>query len=180
MKINMKHWMRVIHRDLGFLMVGITVVYALSGFLLNHMNGKDPAYEQIAEQLVVTKQMNRSQLEAFWNADDSYPSLRKTTQIDDEMIRLYLQGGIGVYNGKTGELEYQTSNKRPLIFWINKLHYNKLNGWSWMGDFFAFSLIFLAISGIWMVPGKRGIKGRGKWYILIGILIPIIYVILNI
>ena len=48
-----------------------------------------------------------------------------------------------------------------------------------MGDFFAFSLVFFAISGLFMIKGKNGIAGRGKWYLLIGILIPIIYMILS-
>ena len=37
---SLSYWLRVIHRDLGFLMVGLCLVYGVSGFLLNHMDGK--------------------------------------------------------------------------------------------------------------------------------------------
>ena len=42
---SLSYWLRVIHRDLGFLMVGLCLVYGVSGFLLNHMDGKDPAFK---------------------------------------------------------------------------------------------------------------------------------------
>jgi uncharacterized membrane protein YhdT len=48
-----------------------------------------------------------------------------------------------------------------------------------MADFFAASLIFLALSGLFIVKGKRGLAGSGKWYLIAGILAPVIYVILN-
>lgn len=179
MKINIKYWMRVIHRDLGFLMVGITLVYAISGMLLNHMNGKDPAYTTQHHHIQLDSNLSKIELTEIWNKGNENPELRKISIIDDTLMRLYLKGGIGMYNRKNGELEYQTSTKHAFIYWINKLHYNKLHGWSWMGDFFAISLIFFAISGLWMVPKKNGIKGKGKWYLLAGVLIPIVYIIMN-
>ena len=45
------------------------------------------------------------------------------------------------------------------------------------GDFFAVSLVFFALSGLFMIKGKNGISGRGKWFLLIGLLIPVLYVI---
>ena len=42
-----------------------------------------------------------------------------------------------------------------------------------MADIFAVTLIFFAISGLFMIKGKKGIAGRGKWYLLIGLLIPL-------
>ena len=179
MKINIKYWMRVIHRDLGFLMVGITLVYAISGMLLNHMNGKDPAYTTEHHHIQLSSNLSKEELTDIWKTKNEDLTLRKITIIDETLMRLYINGGIGMYNRKNGELEYQTSTKHAFIYWINKLHYNKLHGWSWMGDFFAISLIFFAISGLWMVPKKNGIKGKGKWYLLAGVLIPIVYIILN-
>jgi hypothetical protein len=45
-----------------------------------------------------------------------------------------------------------------------------------MGDFFAVSLVFFAVSGLFMVKGKNGLAGRGKWLLLAGILIPLGYI----
>ena len=36
----------------------------------------------------------------------------------------------------------------------------------------AFSLVFFAMSGLFMIKGKNGIAGRGKWYLLVGCMDP--------
>ena len=90
-----------------------------------------------------------------------------------------LEGGVGVYNSVTGVTEYEVHVKRPVIYWFNRLHYNRVNGWNVMGDFFAVSLVFFALSGLFMMKGKNGIAGRGKWFLLIGLLIPVLYVVFS-
>jgi len=35
-KKKVQRWFRNLHRDIGYLAVGITLVYALSGFFLSH------------------------------------------------------------------------------------------------------------------------------------------------
>jgi hypothetical protein len=58
---------------------------------------------------------------------------------------------------------------------MNRLHYNKVKGWTPIADFYAGALILLAITGLFIVKGKKGIAGTGKWYLIIGILIPVLY-----
>lgn len=171
-------WARIIHRDLGFLMVGVCLVYALSGILLNHMDGKDPAFKTEEKSVQLEAGLAKDELRVRWEDKKDLPAIRKVMTIDDDHLRVMLEGGIGVYNKKTGIADYEKHSKREFVYWINKLHYNKVKGWSIMGDFFAASLIFFAVSGLVMVKGKKGIAGRGKWYLLIGLLIPIVYVLL--
>lgn len=175
---TLKKWLRIIHRDLGFLMVGISLVYAFSGILLNHMNKKDPAYKTVEETIVFNNNLSSEALKKAWNNKDGLPKLKLVSEgkISHQVL---LDGGIGVYNIKTGELNYEHHTKRPVIYWINKLHYNKVGGWTIMADIFAISLIFFAISGLFIVSRKYGIMGRGKWFLIVGVLIPIIYVIIN-
>ncbi len=174
---RISRWLRVIHRDLGFLMVGICLVYGISGFLLNHMDGKDPAFKRKGETLLIDKGLSDEELSVLWK-DKRLPQLKKIMVIDDVHSRLMLDGGIGVYNSATGEVDYETYRKNEFIYWINRLHYNKLRGWSIMADLFAFSLLFFALSGLFIVKGKKGLSGSGKWYLLVGILIPILYILL--
>ena len=178
-KNKITRWLRIIHRDLGFLMVGVCLVYALSGILLNHMNEKDPAFKTEEGTVQLETGLNMEDLQIRWNDTKGLPSLRKTFVIDESHIRLMLEGGVGVYNSSTGLIDYEKYTKREFVYWINKLHYNKLKGWSVMADFFAVSLIFFAVSGLFMVKGKKGMTGRGKWFLLIGLLIPVIYIILS-
>ena len=167
--------LRVIHRDLGFLMVGITLVYGISGILLNHIKGKDPAYNIESKTIQLPANLSADELSVAWKANESLPTLKKIMRIDDNYSRLLLDGGIGVYNSTDGSLSYEKHSKRVLIYWINRLHYNKVKGWWPVADIYAGSLIVLAITGMFIVKGKRGLTGSGKWYFIIGILIPIIF-----
>ena len=172
-------WLRIIHRDLGFLMVGVCLVYAISGILLNHMNGKDPSFKTEEKSIQLEKGLSKEELLITWNDREGLPELKKILPIDENHQRLMLNGGVGVYNSHNGHVDYETHSKRQFIYWINKLHYNRVNGWSFMADFFAISLIFFAISGLLMVKGKKGLSGSGKWYLLMGLLIPVLYIILG-
>ena len=40
------------------------------------------------------------------------------------------------------------------------------------------ALIALAITGLFLVRGKKGITGRGAWLTVLGILIPMIYLLI--
>lgn len=175
---SVKKWLRIFHRDLGFLMVGISLIYAISGILLNHMNGKDPAYKTVEATLDFDKNLSSESLTKAWNETADLPLLKRVRE-GNMSHQILLDGGVGTYNIQTGELSYEHHSKRPFIYWINKLHYNKVGGWTIMADVFAGSLIFFALSGLFIASRKHGVMGRGKWYLLAGIIVPIIYVILS-
>ena len=173
MKIS--HFLRVIHRDLGFFVVGITLVYAVSGILLNHLSGNDPAFRVESKILQFPAHLTDNELSSIWLEDRGLPPLKRVMHIDESRLRVFLEGGIGEYNVSNGSLSYTLHQKRVLIYWINRLHYNKVKHWSPIADFFAGSLILLAVTGLFIVKGKRGLAGSGKWYLFVGILIPILY-----
>ena len=173
---SLTYWLRVIHRDLGYLMAGVCIIYATSGFLLNHMNGKDQSYSTVEGTVEVEKGLDAASMKTAWNALEDVPTLKKVIAVDEDHLRLMLEGGMGIYSVNEGKVDYETHKKRPIIYWFNRLHYNRVEGWNVMGDFFAFSLAFFAISGLFLVKGKNGLGGRGKWILLVGILIPLAYV----
>ena len=43
----------------------------------------------------------------------------------------------------------------------------------------SFALLLLALSGMFMLPGKKGLIGRGGVLVLLGALVPILYVTLS-
>jgi hypothetical protein len=175
MKIT--HWLRVIHRDVGFLVVGISLIYGISGICLNHMNGKDPAFHTEEGSLQFSPGLTPTELEAVWHSQNNLPPLKRILRIDETHSRLMLDGGVGVYNSANGHLDYEKHTQRTFIYWIDRLHYNKVKHWSPVADCFAASLIFLALSGLFIVKGKHGLAGSGKWYLIAGLLAPVIYVI---
>jgi hypothetical protein len=167
--------LRAVHRDLGFFVVGITLIYAISGIILNHLGDSDPAFRTETKTIQLPENLTDTELSATWHADQQLPSLKRILPIDESRSRLFLEGGVGVYNASDGSLSYERHEKRVLIYWVNRLHYNKAKGWSPVADFFAISLILLAVTGLFLVKGKKGIAGSGKWYLLTGILIPILF-----
>lgn len=175
---TLKKWLRIIHRYLGFFMVGISLIYGISGILLNHMKGKDPAYKTVEEVLLFDKNLSKDQLALAWNNNTDLPNIKMVRE-GKMSHQVLLDGGIGIYNIETGELSYEYHTKRPLVYWINKLHYNQVGGWTIMADLFAVSIIFFAISGLFMVSRKNGIMGKGKWYLIAGLCVPVIYIIIN-
>lgn len=44
---KIRRLLRTLHRDLGYFIVGMTVVYCLSGIFLNHQNDFNPDYKII-------------------------------------------------------------------------------------------------------------------------------------
>ena len=59
---------------------------------------------------------------------------------------------------------------------MDYLHYNKPKKlWTWFSDLYALGLVLLAISGLIVVKGKKGILGRGGILTVIGILIPLAF-----
>lgn len=166
-------WLRVIHRDLGFMMVGLSIVYGVSGMYLNHIKDTDPAFHTKQGTLHFPTGLDSETL----TAEIDVAPIKKILVLDSEHLQVLMDGGIGVYNINTGDFDYETHKRKPIVYWVNRLHYNRLNGWSFMGDIFAISLITLAITGAVIVRGKKGITGRGLIYLLIGISIPVLYCI---
>ncbi|HEX2898560.1 MAG TPA: PepSY-associated TM helix domain-containing protein, partial [Bacteroidia bacterium] len=60
-----------------------------------------------------------------------------------------------------------------VFYQANVLHRNSLKGWKWMADVFAVLLIVLSLTGLFVLKGKYGLGGRGKWLVAAGLLPPL-------
>ncbi len=143
--------------------------------MLNHIGGSDPAYSVAKGSKTIEPGLSEKQLTAEWAKETDFPAIKRFFPAGDSHIRILAEGGTAQYNPVTGELKYEFYNKRPFIYFINKLHYNQVKGWTFMADLFAALLIFFALSGLFIVKGKKGLSGSGKWYLLAGLLIPLAY-----
>jgi hypothetical protein len=47
-----------------------------------------------------------------------------------------------------------------------------------VADAFAVALFFLAVSGVFLVRGRRGLRGRGGVLVALGILLPVLAALL--
>lgn len=175
-KKNIRKWLRILHRDLGYFFVGITIVYGISGIILNHKKqGEDPAFKTIAVEENWQNSMTVSMVKEQFTGKFDELKLNKVIP-NDTGYQLYIKGGVGHYNTQTGFIWFEVYKKKPIVFFFNKLHYNQKNHWTAPADIFAGVLIFFALSGLIMVRGQKGFKGRGKWFALGGILFVLIYI----
>lgn len=64
---------------------------------------------------------------------------------------------------------------RPMNF-LHLNHPKKL--WAYVADIYAIALAILAITGLFVLKGKKCIIGRGAWLTVMGVLIPILFILL--
>ena len=80
----------------------------------------------------------------------------------------------------TGRVFEEGQRPRLLLRVANWLHLNRgKKAWTYVADTYAAGLLLLALSGMLMLPGRKGLFGRGGLLVLLGAAIPILYVQLS-
>ncbi len=80
----------------------------------------------------------------------------------------------------TGHVLDEEQKPRFLFRAINWLHLNRgKKAWKYFADIYACGLLLLATSGLFMIPGKKGLFGRGAVFVAIGVALPVLYLILT-
>lgn len=172
-----------LHRYLGFFFVGAILVYAISGIALNHRDIWNPNYiinkREVklnfpSDTALINKEMIKKSLENN-NIDNEF--LAYNYQGNDT-LKLFLKNGTVVYNLKNNSGTLETAERRPFFSQLNFLHFGKKLAWKIFSDFFALSLIYLAVSGFY-VRGRKDLTNKYTWItVALGIIIPIIYIII--
>lgn len=176
--------LRALHRDAGYLGVGLTVVYALSGIAVNHVKDWDPSFqefehtyqlrqelagdddEELGRRVLAELKIDEKPREIYRESDDQLD-----ITLDDRTLHVTLDSGSVLEQGQ-----------KPRFFLraANFLHLNRgKRAWSYIADGYAALLLFLALSGMWMLPGRKGLWGRGIVLVLLGAAVPIAYVTLS-
>lgn len=182
--MKIRKLVRALHRDIGYIAGGLTIIYSISGIAVNHVNDWNPNYSITTDTLVIPTKIDStlsndelvSQLTSTFSISDSIKSSFRSAPT---VIDVFFQNKTLSANLKKRIATLEIVESRTLIHETNFLHLNhpkKL--WTWIADLFAVSLIFLAVTGLVMIKGKKGFAGRGKWFALIGILIPILFLFL--
>ncbi len=171
-------WFRVIHRDLGFLIFGLTLVYAISGISLNHINDWNPSYVITSDAIHLTEAQSKLPIKQL--AEEIVPNTKYKKHLTrlDGTTRVFVKGGtIDIYPNKNTAI-VEILSRRPLFYEFNFLHYNRSSLWIWFSDVFAALLIIVSISGLFLVKGKYGITKKGLYWTLLGIIIPTVFLLL--
>lgn len=183
--MNWRKWNRWLHRKLGFLFFGMAIIYGISGIALNHH---------------ITRHWTPSHIEKTIDLDGIKPTSRETVDEDyvreileisgetsnykqyffpsEQSLMIYLKRGHITVDLDSGDAQLTKIRNRKVFRELNFLHYNKPKQlWTYVSDLFAFSLVLMAISGIIMVRGKRGIRSKNGWLFAAGVMVPLLFLI---
>jgi len=175
--------LRALHRDAGYLTVGLTFVYALSGLAVNHISQWDPNFKNYQSERHVAVPLPAADdaaaqkvLGALGITEQPREVYRAApTQLEISFDRRSLH-----VDTASGRVVDEGQKPRFLLRAANWLHLNRgKKAWSYVADGYAVFLLFLAISGMFMLPGRRGLFGRGAILISLGAAVPILYVTLS-
>ena len=173
---TLRRWNNAIHRDLGYFFFGMTIIYALSGIILNHFKSGDfvhPDYSKKYEVLIVS-------LPAYAVADKTY-ALKALEQVHEEKhfksfvtgtgyMQIFFDNGSLYIDLNTGEATLEKKTPRYILKEFNLLHYNNIKQrFTWFSDAYAVAMILLAITGLFVLRGKNGIQWRGAVLAFTGI-----------
>lgn len=180
MAFKWRKWNRVIHRDFGYLFFGMTIIYALSGIAINHRNDWNPNYIIIEQTIDESPFLQKPSRQDVLNMLEKYGvdgDYRKHYFPSPETLKIFLTGGTAIVNIETGKGYIELTKRRSVFREMNYLHYNPSKYWTWFSDIFAGALMLLALTGILIPRGGDGITARGAWLTLLGITIPMFFII---
>lgn len=173
--------LRAVHRDVGYTAVGLTFVYAVSGLAVNHVASWDPNFanttsthelgaplpddDAAAKRLVLSK---------LGITDEP----REVYREGDELEVIFEHRTLHVTTA-TGHVVDEEQKPRFFVRAANFLHLNRgKKAWTWFADSYAVGLLFLATSGMFMIAGKKGLFGRGMFFVIAGVAVPLVYLAL--
>ena len=174
----------LLHRDIGYACIGLTLIYALSGIAVNHVRDWNPNYrvEKVAAQImprqfsgVLSDAMIRGMLQEL--GEEKVPE--NTFQPDPETLWAFIEGRRISIHFPSGAVEHERFVRRPFWYPLNFLHLNHPKQiWTWVADIYAAALFILAITGFLMLPHDSRQRKRALILTGFGILVPMLALIL--
>lgn len=156
------YYIRMLHRDIGFFVAGLVLLYSISGVVLIY---RDRGFLNHSVQIEKKLQPNINSAEL-----GNVLRMRDFKVVKTEGEIVYFKGG--TYNTTTG---IAACTIQEPIFPLNKiinLHKTaSASGAFWFSTLFGVLLAFLAVSSFWMFdasakPFQRGIKIAGAGVLL--------------
>ena len=177
--MNWRWLNNIVHRDAGYLAVGLTIVYGVSGLAVNHKADWNPSYR-------VQKNFERIEPIGATSRDEIVREARQKLGVNEEprnafrpdpdTLQLFFRERTYAIDLPTGHVIVERTRPRPVLYEMNQLHLNAPKGvWTIIADIYAIGLILIAVTGMFVLKGRTGITGRGKWLVAAGVLLPVIY-----
>jgi hypothetical protein len=144
--------MRLLHRDLGFIMIGLTIIYSISGITLIY---RDTGFLKKERQIT---RIIEPDLEAEELGRTLHMRNFEIVHADEKMVVF----NNGSYNKASGVVEYTSEELPQMLSKINSLHKTSARSpLHWLGIIYGILLLFMAISSLWMFKTGTGLFRRG-------------------
>jgi len=161
--------MRIIHRYLGFFLVGIMSVYALSGIVLIFRDS-----DVFKQEIQLTEQIKTNA-----SADElgELLDMRRLKVTKEENNKIYFQNG--VYDKKTGIADFKIKELPFVLDKMTHLHKSKSGDTLFfLNIFFGIALLFFSVSSFFMFLPKTSVFKKGLYFTLAGIVLTLILLFL--
>jgi len=184
---------RSLHRDLGYFVIGLTLIYAITGIILS---GRGLAWFKVEFQdnAVISKNIKSEEFNSEFIKvvlsgkvsevfpESSYKSVKKHLKLKlvkqkDEVLHFKAWRSLNVkYDQNSGNLEVRYKGYPvALEIFIDAHKATHENAWFYLAIIYSVILSFLAISSFWMVKGKNGFKRRGVYFMLAGFAVVAVF-----
>ncbi|PZX18032.1 hypothetical protein LX69_01067 [Breznakibacter xylanolyticus] len=163
-KKSVQQIMRLLHRDIGFLVLGLTVIYALSGIVLIY---RDTDF--LKREVTVEKTIDPN-----LDAEALGQVLRKRHFKITATHGSVMEFEQGTYNAATGEIRYTSKELPDVLRKFNTLHKSASRSLvHWAGLVYGVLLLFLAVSSLWMYKPGTLLFRRGLIFAGIGVVVAV-------
>jgi hypothetical protein len=153
-------------------------MYSLSGIALNHIDDWNPDFIIVKKDVALDRGYNRSEITddlveqfSLLVGEEQYKIYDFPT---DDQLKIYFEKSSLHLNLKEATGRYEKLSRRHVFYETNLLHRNSIEGWKWASDVLGAMLIIISLTGLFILQGKKGLSGRGKWLLLAGFVPPLI------
>jgi hypothetical protein len=174
-----RRWSIVLHRDIGYLAVAMTLAYAISGIAVNHVADWNPSY-RITKEFVDVEPITATSAPDIVAAAVARLGLKaapmSSFRPDPQTLQMFYKARVYHVDLPTGKVMIESTVPRRVLYEMNQLHLNDAKkAWTYVADVYGVALIVLAVTGLFVLKGRLGITGRGGWLTAAGALVPIGY-----
>ncbi|HOB86007.1 MAG TPA: peptidase, partial [Bacteroidales bacterium] len=116
--MNISKLNRITHRDVGYLIAGMTIIYALSGIALNHKHDWNPNYiienKEFTTGLAITREsLNEEQVRQILEQVPGNPVYKTWYFPSGNFLTIFIDGGSVRINTLNGHGVIERISRRP-------------------------------------------------------------------
>ncbi|MFA9373979.1 MAG: hypothetical protein ACERKK_07460 [Poseidonibacter sp.] len=189
--------MRSLHRDLGYFVIGITLLYSISGIILS---GRALGWlvQEYNANIIMSKNITQKEFNKLFIIkikegkienifpESSYTKVEKRLNLkvkkqENEIITYNAWKNLNVYyNKNSGQTDISYKGYPVVVKMFLDAHKSTHEkAWFYLAILYSLVLSFLAISAMFMVKGKFGFKKRGIYFMFAGIVVVVAFLAIS-